>query len=451
MTVDNTYDANSTSMAPLFVVRDLDQHLHYDDNHVIKRFLAASAQKVTLDYTVLNVVILTLVLILVIEVMRHRLDVWAGSNPFFKTVLELMYRELTTLGIVECVIYLLHKYWQDFNVTYEAVFIDIHFMLFYTAVINAIQSSLVRVLTTRLTNKQWTMTEDIDIYHYVAIRKEFDRIEQQLQFDSNPNTGTSISRLQDSNDGNGLFPENQNYFRNTLNDIALTIRHPFLSSRKKSLIVPVKFHELRAHFIESNNLPQKFKVSPYLNLSLTSVLLEFVQISPAAWILLMASANLLYFLTGAILDATGSVGSITTFMLSVFFTVASLFAIIQFLITLKMKSIFSHIINTKTTWSTRDAVDASTEEEKSREQLNLFWGGAPHLIIVATQYMMFGYAIGLAFIASYYTDLKEGKWITTLLLVWLASFSVFMFMVTRMMPWYVSPMIFRLLISNIHP
>ncbi len=419
-------------------------YAYYDDHHHLynngeERFLGPATttgveKEVVLDYTVLNVVIVTLVLILVIEVMRHRLDVWASGSPFFKTVLELMYRELTTLGIVECVIYLLHKYWEQFNIAYEVVFIDIHFMLFYTAVINAIQSSLVRVLTTRLTNKQWTMTEDIDIYHYVAIRKEFDRLEQQFQLDSS--IPTSVPG--DSSADQGFFPTNQNYLRNTLRDIAFRIRHPYKSSRKKALIVPVRFHELRAHFIESNNLPQKFKVSPYLNLSLTSVLLEFVHISPAAWILLMASANVIYFLSGAILDATRYVGSITTFLLVVFFTVMIMSVILQFLITLKMKSIFSHIINTKT-WTTTvrsgDAVDESVDEKRSREQLNLFWGGTPHYIIVATQYMQFGYAIGLAFIFVYHKDLAKSDWVATLLLAWLASFSVFLFLVNRMMPW----------------
>ena len=411
-----------------------DHHLY---NNVEERFLGPASttgveKEDILDYTVLNVVIVTLVLILVIEVMRHRLDVWASGSPFFKTVLELMYRELTTLGIVECVIYLLHKYWEQFNIAYEVVFIDIHFMLFYTAVINAIQSSLVRVLTTRLTNKQWTMTEDIDIYHYVAIRKEFDRLEQQFQLDSSIPTSVVHG---DSSTDQGFFPTNQTYLRNTLRDIAFRIRHPYKSSRKKALIVPVRFHELRAHFIESNNLPQKFKVSPYLNLSLTSVLLEFVHISPAAWILLMASANVLYFLSGAILDATQYVGSITTFLLGVFFTVLIMSVILQFLITLKMKSIFSHIINTKT-WTTRTAVDVSVDEKRSREQLNLFWGGTPHYIIVATQYMQFGYAIGLAFIFVYHKGLAKSDWVATLLLAWLASFSVFLFLVNRMMPWY---------------
>ena len=401
----------------------------FSSDEILSPHRSLGAAPVSLDYTVLVVLILTLAMILVIEVGRHKLDVWASENPFFKTVLELMYRELTTLGMVECVIYQLHKYWEDFDLAYEVVFIDIHFMLFYTAVINAIQSSVVRVMTQRLTNKQWTMTEDIDIYHYVAIRKEFDTLEQQFQSDE-----SIPASVHDSfTSGNGFFPENQNHFRSMLDDIAFRIRHPYLSARKKALIVPVRFHELRAHFIESNELPQRFKVSPYLNLSLTSVLLEFVHISSTAWILLMASANILYFLSGTILDATGYTGSVTTFMVAMYFTVSALFAVLQFLITLKMKSIFGHIINTKS-WTTRAANDDRIDDAKAREQLNLFWGGNPHYIIVATQYCQFGYAIGLAVIATYNKQLSEGM-VTTMLIAWIASYSVFLILVNRMMPW----------------
>eukprot|EP00985_Skeletonema_marinoi_P022757 scaffold14708_cov128-Skeletonema_marinoi.AAC.1 len=76
------------------------------------------------------------------------------------------------------------------------------------------------------------------------------------------------------------------------------------------------------------------------------------------------------------------------------------------------------------------------EEQRSREQLNLFWGGAPHYIIVATQYCQFGYAIGLAVIAVYNKELAKGDWVATMLFVWLASYGVFLFLVNRMMPWY---------------
>ncbi|KAL3768395.1 hypothetical protein ACHAWO_010627 [Cyclotella atomus] len=55
--------------------------------------LLAAEETASLDYTVFSVVIATLVIVLVVEVLRHQLDVAASGNPFFQTVLELMYRE----------------------------------------------------------------------------------------------------------------------------------------------------------------------------------------------------------------------------------------------------------------------------------------------------------------------------------------------------------------------
>ena len=59
-----------------------------------KRVLAAAAAAATpLDYTVLSVGVITLGLILVVELIRHRLDVAAMGRIFFKSVLEGVYRE----------------------------------------------------------------------------------------------------------------------------------------------------------------------------------------------------------------------------------------------------------------------------------------------------------------------------------------------------------------------
>ena len=46
-----------------------------------------------LDYSVLSVAVLTLGLILLVEVIRHRLDHEAKHRPFFKVVLETTYSE----------------------------------------------------------------------------------------------------------------------------------------------------------------------------------------------------------------------------------------------------------------------------------------------------------------------------------------------------------------------
>jgi hypothetical protein len=65
----------------------------------VSRALAA-AKTSPLDYTVLGVAVITLGLILVVELIRHRLDVAATGRPFFKTVLEGVYRECKSIQYI---------------------------------------------------------------------------------------------------------------------------------------------------------------------------------------------------------------------------------------------------------------------------------------------------------------------------------------------------------------
>lgn len=406
----------------------------------IHRLLAPVGGTPTVDYAVISVVVITLGLILAIEVGRHQLDVAASGNPFFHTVLELMYRELTTLGIVEFCIYLMHKYYKEFNFKMEAIFVDVHFMLFYTAVFNAIQSSLVRVVAGYRTDKSWLQTEDIDIGHYVAIRKEFDRVESKMN--ANGWEDNSLSRP-------GDLPPPSSYWRSFqkgMHNLAFRIRHPQLSRRNNQLLVPIRFHELRAHFIDSNNLPPRFKVSHYLKRSLTTVLLDFVHISSAAWILLMATANLLYFLSGMILYKTEDSLDVEQFLFYIFVACMVFFVGFAFVLYFKMKSIFSSILRMKLTvmdtegsthkaWRGFSALDTA----KSVNQVKLFWGNNPHLIIVATQYMQFGYALGLAVIFTYFKDFTakaERFRPQYLLLMLLLSYFIFLGLVSAIIPWY---------------
>jgi hypothetical protein len=195
-------------------------------------------------------------------------------------------------------------------------------------------------------------TEDIDIGHYVAIRKEFDRLENlmtpRLSHDVNENRSSSWWYS----------------FHHEVRDLTSTIHHPMLSRRKNQLLVPIRFHELRAHFIDSNNLPPRFKVSHYLKRSLTSVLLDFVHISPVAWIMLMATANLMYFAAGMILNFSRD-----EMVVERFFTYCSISMMLgsvafAFVLYFQMKSIFSKILHMKLT------VDA--EEEFTRSESFLY-------------------------------------------------------------------------------
>ena len=79
------------------------EHIFWDPQHqhdtssalsdLRHRLLAPDGGEPTVDYGVISVVVITLGMVLAIEVLRHRLDRAASGNPFFHTVLVLMYRE----------------------------------------------------------------------------------------------------------------------------------------------------------------------------------------------------------------------------------------------------------------------------------------------------------------------------------------------------------------------
>lgn len=196
------------------------------------------------------------------------------------------------------------------NSQLEEIFINVHFMLFFTAIFNALQSCIVRLLTIRKTNKSWITTEDIEISHYVAVRKDFDRLERQLKTVNPKYYMGSLTQRERPTDSTTSYdvPQQQSSsssssvssstlwtsIKESLSHLALRIRHPRLYRRRDKLLTIVRFHELRAHFIESNDLPAKFQISTYLNRSLKSDLIDFVHISPVAWISCMATTNFIF-------------------------------------------------------------------------------------------------------------------------------------------------------------
>lgn len=145
--------------------------------------------------------------------------------------------------------------------------------LFYTALFNAIQSVLVRLVTARRTDKAWIQTEEIDIGHYVAIRKEFDRVEnewKQLQYSTYGSRGGTSNHSSSLN--NSMHESNEMELDGGIisrwgsvkiffQELYMKLRYPRLFLRKRKLMIPVRFHELRHHFIEQNGLSSKFKVS----------------------------------------------------------------------------------------------------------------------------------------------------------------------------------------------
>jgi hypothetical protein len=59
--------------------------------------MEAKPEKSTLDYTILRVVVITLSLVLLLQLLRHKLDASSKRMPLFKTVLEGVYEECKSL------------------------------------------------------------------------------------------------------------------------------------------------------------------------------------------------------------------------------------------------------------------------------------------------------------------------------------------------------------------
>jgi hypothetical protein len=225
------------------------------------------------SYGTLSIAVETVVLLLLVEGCRRHLDSMAVHRPIFEAVLDGVYRELATLGIVELFIHLLHEYNVALNAQAEKLFVDVHFVFFYSAIFNALESSLLAFLTYRVSRDTWVRTEELETLHYVEIREEFDRIRKELYGDDTSNDqitrGTSHS---DNTIGRRrtteMTDEVQIIHRTTDNayerrgtsfffsmklfctKLLYTIKYPHLKAKHDKLLVQVRFHELRVHFLE---------------------------------------------------------------------------------------------------------------------------------------------------------------------------------------------------------
>jgi hypothetical protein len=160
-------------------------------------------------------------------------------------------------------------------------FTNAHYLLFYTAIINAIQCFILFLGCTHQTLNWWVKTEELDLNHYIELREEFDRVKREIS--KHMDISTSAEET--------FTPKKARQF------ISQTIFHPVLARKYHRLLVQVRFHELRIGFIRANKLPLKFRVSEYLRLCEQEVLMRLIKVSAFAWITLMATTNLGYFVT----------------------------------------------------------------------------------------------------------------------------------------------------------
>jgi len=431
-----------------------------------------------LDYTVLSVVMWTLALISLVEILRHQLDKKAHNRPFFRVVLEGVYRELSTLGIVEFCIFIAHQYAKNFNVEIEQVFAKVHFLLFFTAMINAVMSVVLAIISSRISDRMWIRTENLELNHYIAIREEFDRINATLQYISDVDKLTPTQRdlRHSSRAAESMYRSDRTGLRRHFYNLKLRVRYPLLKRKRDQLLVTVRFHELRVHFLKANNLPLKFRVSDYLKKSEVHVFKKMVHISTFAWITVASFVNLLYFLMGITAYTTSSQEYVSTAMGSIFTGLIVFFVPIAWIIERKMKWIFRRIMQLKlidqTAHGEGEGDDSPSEESYDQDeqfhqsldwqergervkksdrlsstrrdhihgndfkQLDLFWGGDPHYIIGAFQFMQLAYAIAMSILLIFWENIS---WITFrgfFVIVALLCYSLFVIIMAKVVPRY---------------
>ena len=338
-------------------------------------------------------------------------------------------RTVSTLGIVEFAIYLAQTYAREWDKDVKDVFAKVHFLMFFTAIINAFMSTLLALAACHVSNRIWVRTEELDLRDYIAIREQFDRVEAKIvHYKSGSPTDATTNR-------SSRDPLWKRIYR--------FLRHPLLQRQYYQLLLQVRFHELRVHFLESNGLPLKFRVSDYLVQSELKVLQKCVHISIFAWILIAAAVNLCYYLMGIIMHATGSQVVVGTTLTWIFIGGCISFVPISYAMYEKCSWIYAEIMkkelidwndggspdvsnggggNTSSD-SDSDDVEAppprpslsrslsqsirhyihmprmksssskSSLRSRAIKQLDLFWFGDPGLVIGAFQFMQLGYSI----------------------------------------------------------
>jgi hypothetical protein len=431
---------------------ELSARLDEDETrHAWHRFLSSGGGgegPAHVDYTALSVLVITLGLIMLVEAVRHWLESLATNRPLFKAVLTGVYAECTfrtcvcvcvchlvyelflirivivcirhiflvsTLGVVELFIYLLHTYYAGLGLAQENLFVQVHFSLFYTALFNAIHSVIVAAYATRLSRKHWVKTETLELNHYVEIREEFQLVTDQLE---------KVRR-----DRGGIWGGASNF----MFGVVASIRYPALRRKYHGLLMQIRFHELRVHFLQAYNLPIKLKISDYLMRSEMNVLIGLVNVSLTAWLLLTGAANILWLVMGIILYETQNGDIVGRCLTWIFFTSMALFVIMAIVMHNKMDRIFKAIMKEKQLWDLNESIDKKLADQ----QKQLFWFSDPKVVIAAIQFMQFGYAVALSIVIIFYSTLLDG----TVRIVWYflvigVSYSIFVYVVGMIIPRY---------------
>lgn len=167
---------------------------------------------------------------------------------------------MSTLGIVEAFIFLIHHY-ATINIVKERVFAEVHFTIFFVAIFNAIQCTILYYFSLRVAERQWTKIEAIDIDHYVAIRREYEVVDAKL-LKIEEKINHTFHRSSQYANRRDLYEMDGGWIVKCF----VYLRYSSIKRKHKRLLVQVRFHELRVHFIELNQLHHKFRWVIFFNI-----------------------------------------------------------------------------------------------------------------------------------------------------------------------------------------
>jgi len=330
---------------------------------------------------------------------------------FFVSVF--LFNSVATLGIVEFFLHLLAEYNPDYDKERKQVFADVHFLLFYTAILNALQTVLTAFVTTQRSKRLWVKTEMLELHHYVEIREEFQRVSKELErLKDERNRNSSSSFAAESTVTTFSSDFSFDFDRRSLLRVWRTfvdrIRYPNLQRKYNQLLTQIRFHELRVHFLEAYALPKKLKISDYLIRSEKDLLVQLVRVSTVAWLLLTGVVCLVYYVLGMVFYNYKSEVLVGTALIWIFFCSVAVFVFLSWVVNNKMKSIFRSIMHEKTLWDVLDT-ETETKDRLAQQQLALFWFGEPKYVVTALKFMQFGYAVALSTLVVYFEEINDGE------------------------------------------
>jgi hypothetical protein len=253
---------------------------------------------------------------------------------------------VSTLGIVEFLVYVYVNFQPEYDKAKYNAFTHVHFLLFYTAIINAFQSALVAFFAKRFGDKMWTNIEMMNVQQYVRAREEYELYEG-LQKEQ---TDTSLIILR----------------------ICRSILYLRTKYRFEHVQQQLQFHELRVLFLNTYEMPMRLKVTDYLRRCQETVLIKLIHVSNLAWILLASALCLFYYTVDMTTYHTQHSRGAAIIFETVFFGLIGIFIILAWITYTKCRSIVRTLLDQKLMLKQQPQRSINVRSQEC-EQTTLFW------------------------------------------------------------------------------